>query len=507
MLDICLLYPEKLAVRRRYGMSSDMVKDLNLSVIFNAMAKRDETIYATCQQVMLTPITTESLLKFRQQMVNDAIHNFEFYEEVYRLANSAVTDFEKNKIRKGGSNTGQIYDTLQMILVLVNYLKKLKSLMQSKDAEKSDGMMKFAKQLREHYSDEFIEELSDMAEHMAFLMRGGRLVVTAGITGGLKCGDAVINRMEPVDYRQMGRIRRILRWLMLHLFSPNAILLSETSLRRDARQMEENGFLYTLQLYQKFIQELESFFEDLRMQIGFYVGCANLYRSIKNLSMQASFPKVSREKNHREYQKLYELSMALQTLKNPVSNDLTDDCHLHVISGANQGGKSTFLRSVGIAQVMMQAGMFVPATYYEGSLHDMILTHFTRREDHSMNSGRLVEEMKRMNRIVDMVTEDSLLLLNESFSSTTEKEGSQIAENIIQAMYDSGVGIFMVTHLFEFANKMYGKKLPSARFLSAERKEDGARTFKIIDHEPTETSYGLDLFEEIVLHKQEHVRG
>lgn len=118
-----------------------------------------------------------------------------------------------------------------------------------------------------------------------------------------------------------------------------------------------------------------------------------------------------------------------------------------------------------------------------------------------MNSGRLVEEMKRMNRIVDMVTDESLILLNESFSSTTEKEGSQIAENIIQAMYDSGVHIMMVTHLFEFASSMYGKKLPHARFLSAERKEDGTRTFKIIDHEPTETSYGLDLFEEIVLRK------
>ena len=49
--------------------------------------------------------------------------------------------------------------------------------------------------------------------------------------------------------------------------------------------------------------------------------------------------------------------------------------------------------------------------------------------------------MKRVNRIVDMVTDQSLILFNESFSSTTEKEGSQIAEHIIQAMYDSGVSV------------------------------------------------------------------
>lgn len=502
MLDICLLYAEKQqASRRRYAMSSDMIKDLNLPVILHAMAKGDETIYNTCQQVLLTPITTEPLLRYRQQMVNDAVHHFEFYTEIYRLASSAVTDFEKHKTKKGGSNTGQIYDTLQLLLVMVDDLVKVRSLMQSKEAEQSDGMMKFAERLHSYYSDEFVEELRQMAEHMSFLMRGGRLVMTAGISGGLKCGDVVINRLEPVDYRKLGSFRRMLRWVMLHLFSPNAIMLSETSLRHDARRMEENGFLYTLKIYQKFIQELESFFEELRTQAGFYVGCANLYRSLSHLHMRVSFPKVSGEKNHLQYQNLYELSLALQTLKKPVSNDLIDDCHLHVISGANQGGKSTFLRSVGIAQVLMQAGMFVPATYYEGPLYDTILTHFTRREDCSMNSGRLVEEMKWMNRIVDIITDESLILLNESFSSTTEKEGSQIAENIIQAMYDSGVQIMMVTHLFEFASNMYGKNLPHARFLSAERKEDGTRTFKIIDHEPTETSYGLDLFEEIVLRK------
>ena len=211
---------------------------------------------------------------------------------------------------------------------------------------------------------------------------------------------------------------------------------------------------------------------------------------------------MSHEKRHIEYQHLYELGLALETLKNPVDNSLTDSCHLHVISGANQGGKSTFLRSVGIAQVMMQAGMFVPAVYFESPLYDNILTHFTRREDSSMNSGRLDEEMKRVNRIVDMVTDRSLILFNESFSSTTEKEGSQIAEHIIQAMYDSGVSVFMVTHLFAFASQMYAKNLQGARFLSAERKEDGTRTFKMIDHEPTETSYGLDLYAEIIERKE-----
>lgn len=498
MIDICLLFPEKQQTAlRRYGMSQDMKKDLNLSVIWNAMAKGDETIYEASQQVILNPITTESVLKFRQKMVNDAISNFEFYEEMYRLANRAILDIEKYSSGKTGSGAGQIYETLQKLLILVQYLEELKNVMRGERSEQSEGMIQFTANFREYFSDDFVGDLREMVENMAFLLKGGRLVMTAGISGGLKCGDVVINRLEPVDYKQ-SRLRRI----MLRFFAPHAILLNQTALRHEALQMEQNGFLYTLKLYQKFIQELKSFFEELRMQTGFYVGCANLYRSLRNLSMRVSFPQVSRGGSRIEYQNLYELSMALQTLKYPVSNSLTDECRLHVISGANQGGKSTFLRSVGIAQVLMQAGMFVPADYYESRLYDNILTHFTRREDCSMNSGRLVEEMKRMSRIVDMVTEDSLILLNESFASTTEKEGSEIAEDIIQALYDSNVSVFMVTHLFEFAHQMYEKNLAGARFLSAERKEDGTRTFKVIDHEPMETSYGLDLFEEIIVRGQ-----
>ena len=80
---------------------------------------------------------------------------------------------------------------------------------------------------------------------------------------------------------------------------------------------------------------------------------------------------------------------------------------------------------------MMQCGMFVPAAQFEGSLYRNIFTHFTRREDQSMNSGRLDEELRRMDAIVRHVTKDSLVLLNESFATTTEKEGSVIALELV----------------------------------------------------------------------------
>ncbi len=178
---------------------------------------------------------------------------------------------------------------------------------------------------------------------------------------------------------------------------------------------------------------------------------------------------------------------------------------LLIVTGANQGGKSTFLRSIGIAQVMMQSGLMVTAERFESAIFPDLFTHFTRREDSEMNSGRLDEELGRMNQIIEHLGEHPLLLLNESFATTTEKEGSVIAYDIIKALNEIGVKILTVTHLLSFARKMYQEcqERPDSdiEFLSAERLQGGVRTFKMIQHAPELTSFGLDLYEEIVERK------
>ena len=151
---------------------------------------------------------------------------------------------------------------------------------------------------------------------------------------------------------------------------------------------------------------------------------------------------------------------------------------------------------------MMQCGLPVAALSYRSGIFPRILVHFTRREDSAMNSGRLDEELKRMNGIVEQVGEGSLILLNESFATTTEKEGSVIAYDIIRALHEAGVRILTVTHLLSFAKRIYEetKDHPESgvEFLSAERREDGTRTYRMIRHEPELTSFGLDLYDAVV---------
>ena len=76
---------------------------------------------------------------------------------------------------------------------------------------------------------------------------------------------------------------------------------------------------------------------------------------------------------------------------------------LVIITGANSGGKSTFLRSVGVAQLMMQCGLFVTARSYQANVTRGIFTHFIREEDSGMTSGRLDDELRRMSAIAGQI--------------------------------------------------------------------------------------------------------
>jgi DNA mismatch repair ATPase MutS len=168
-----------------------------------------------------------------------------------------------------------------------------------------------------------------------------------------------------------------------------------------------------------------------------------------------------------------------------------------IITGANQGGKSSFLRSIGLAQVMMQCGMFVGADAFEAGLCTSLFTHYKREEDATMKGGKLDEELTRMSDIADHLAPNSILLLNESFAATNEREGSEIATQIIRAMMEKRVKVFFVTHLYDFARGLFESRTEGVFFLRAERLADGTRTFKLLEHEPLETSYGEDLYREI----------
>jgi DNA mismatch repair ATPase MutS len=165
-----------------------------------------------------------------------------------------------------------------------------------------------------------------------------------------------------------------------------------------------------------------------------------------------------------------------------------------IITGASSGGKSTFLRSVGSAQLMLQAGMFVTAQSLRSTVCHQLFTHFIREEDASMVSGRLDEELARMSGIADHLGPGCLVLFNESFAATNEREGSEIGRQVVRALLQAGIRVCFVTHQFDFAASFHREQPDSTLFLRAPRQPDGQRTFRLEVAAPLPTSFGQDIY-------------
>jgi DNA mismatch repair ATPase MutS len=120
-----------------------------------------------------------------------------------------------------------------------------------------------------------------------------------------------------------------------------------------------------------------------------------------------------------------------------------------------------------------------------------------REEDASMQSGKLDEELGRMSLIADSITPGCLLLCNESFAATNEREGSEIARQVIRGLRQAGVRVVFVTHLSDLAHSLWSQRGDTDLFLRAERLKDGTRTFRLPQGEPQATSYGADIYRRI----------
>ncbi len=239
-----------------------------------------------------------------------------------------------------------------------------------------------------------------------------------------------------------------------------------------------------------------SFFILLRAELAFYVGCLNLYEQLDGKGEPVAFPAPSDFHDRRHsFQGLYDVSLALIAEERVTGNSLNlDGRDLIIVTGANQGGKSTFLRSAGQAQLMMQCGMFVAAEAFSANLCDGVFTHYKKEEDADMKSGKLDEELARMSDIVDCLRPDSLVLFNESFAATNEREGAEIGRQIVRALLAGKIKVFFVSHLYDFSHSFYEQKTENTAFLRAERQADGGRTFRITEGEPLKTSYGEDIY-------------
>ncbi len=194
------------------------------------------------------------------------------------------------------------------------------------------------------------------------------------------------------------------------------------------------------------------------------------------------------------------LAINMENVGEIVSNDLTfDKKHtVYILTGANRGGKTTITQAVGQLFVLAQGGLFVPAESFNYVPCDCIFTHFPADEDKTMDLGRLGEECVRFKEIFSQSTDKSLLLLNETFSTTSFEEGYYIAKDSVKAILTKSVRTIYNTHMHKLgkdAEELTRESTEAGAASLIMRTEDGKRSFKVALAQPEGSSYARDIAE------------
>lgn len=198
---------------------------------------------------------------------------------------------------------------------------------------------------------------------------------------------------------------------------------------------------------------------------------------------------------------VYNLKLATVAVKEQetiITNDLDfDRQHLvYILTGANRGGKTTITQAIGLLFVLAQGGIFVPGDSFTFHPVDCIFTHFPADEDKTMDLGRLGEECKRFREIYSACTKNSLLLLNETFSTTSFEEGYFIAKDAVKAVLTKGIRTIYNTHMHKLAYDIeeLNSSGNSVKAVSLIVKADGGnRSFKVEIAPPEGMSYANDI--------------
>ena len=515
---------------------NEIVKDLGLDVLLR-VARKDsvfgvgtsfysekeyDNLSMVVKRVMAVPLSKEEIA-YRHEVLKDCLQHESFVVKLYIICQKTISEWERmgrNKKRsESKDSSGGLTTDIEVLRLLCDAMTEIRKLfLEYGEFFKSEGFKNLKKRFEEEFSQDKAKNLEQVLDDLSFfantkikeVKRGvyeqinPTIVIDAGVGDGLKFTDIKLDefRSKTEAYKNPYGIMAKLKGQFNKLKKATIPIIGNQSLEEDAQKLEKETVGFVMTCLKNTINEYGGFIDRLRFEIGFYFGAINIKNEMRRFRVDYCIPEVG-DINTLEFKDLKEVSMAISQRRDTVGNtDNLSGKTLTVITGANQGGKSTFLRSVGIAQIMLQCGMFVAADEFRSGLFPKIFTHFTRREDSAMNSGKLDEELKRMGRIVENVTPGSLVLLNESFATTTEKEGSAIAYDIVKALKESGIKVMTVTHLMSFARRMYeecgGAGSPDSVFLSAERLENGTRTFKMIRHEPELSSFGLELYEKIL---------
>lgn len=431
------------------------LRDLNLDQIVDAItAGREEY---DLKPFFYSRLTDLAAISYRQEIVRD-LEN----ETLFNSVKSFSQQVRATRRRLAGAGKRYFkYEKERWLLDAAEiYCASVAELHRGlgENAPNSRGLLAFRSYLAQYAESESFKALAQDTKHLTdglstirycTVLRGGSVTV--------RDYDAEIDYSAAVEEAFAKFQQSAVRDYRVDLPTASGMNHVEAAIVERVALLNPAVFQELVDFWARHGNFLEMTIVDFEREIQFYIAYLEYAETFKRSGLKFCYPRISLSRKDISNREGFDLALAGRLIREKsaiVCNDfeLSGSERIFVVTGPNQGGKTTFARVFGQLHYLASLGCPVPGTEARLFLFDRLFTHFERGEDIQTLRGKLQDDLVRIHQILAEATPATIVIINEILSSTSVKDGVYLGRKILGSLAQLDLLCVCVTFLDELAS-------------------------------------------------------